>query len=95
MARFIKADDLIATIRRWLDSGKYQWETVNALNCVIIEIEDADEPVHCGDCVCYDAGNQMCMDLYGFGRRWQPTDFCSYGRKQDESDQQRDFNSRV
>lgn len=46
-------------------------------------------------CVCYDADNQMCMDLYGFGRRWQSTDFCSYGRIQDEPDQQRDFNSRV
>ena len=35
---------------------------------------------HCKDCVYYDSDNRMCLDMIGFGRRWEEMDYCSYGR---------------
>lgn len=39
--------------------------------------------VHCKDCIYYDSDNKMCLDMIGFGRRWEETDYCSYGRRKE------------
>lgn len=37
----------------------------------------ATELIRCKDCKYYNAGERLCNDLMGFGRYWEPNDFCS------------------
>ena len=48
---------------------------------VIRKTVDELQLVHCKDCIYYDSDNKMCLDMIGFGRRWEETDYCSYGRR--------------
>ena len=40
--------------------------------------------VRCKDCRYYNSQEKECLDLLGYGRRWEEDDFCSYAERRTE-----------
>ena len=73
-----------------MKAPKYLYFRVKTVNHgTALDIEDASdvdvvEVVRCKDCRYYNAEEKECLDLMGYGRRWEEDDFCSYGVKMEE-----------
>ena len=39
------------------------------------------EIICCKDCRYYDHEGMLCLDIYGYGRRWEENDWCSYAER--------------
>ncbi len=50
-------------------------------NRVIQETVEELKVVRCGECIYYNAEEHLCNDLMGFGRYWEPWNYCSYGER--------------
>ena len=37
--------------------------------------------IRCKDCRYYDHEGLQCLDIYGYGRRWEENDWCSYAER--------------
>lgn len=47
----------------------------------IKQLPSAQPIIRCKDCRYYNSEEKECLDLLGYGRRWEEDDFCSYGAK--------------
>jgi len=41
------------------------------------------EIIRCKDCRYYDHEGLQCLDIYGYGRRWEENDWCSYAERRE------------
>lgn len=41
------------------------------------------EIIRCKDCRYYSEEEHECLDLMGHGRRWEPSDWCSYAERKE------------
>ena len=95
--RQVAIDALTNYFAKWAEYAEWNHAVKNMVNVaqnsveeMLIQLPSAQpEIIRCKDCKYWEREGTkgVCNDLYGFGRYWNPDDFCSYAeRRTDEAD---------